>query len=209
MTPGSRTSEGRAPRADARRNIDAILEAAIRSLARDPDVSIADIATAAGVGRITLYGHFKNRAELIEAVLLRALDEADVTLGQVDLSGDPVDALVRLTHSSWELVDRLRGVMFAARHELPAKRIRTAHDRVMGHLAALVEHGQSDGTFRTDLPAPWLVTTAVSLMHAAAEDVDSGRLKRSSAADHVAATLLAAYTAPGSAVPVISQRESS
>jgi TetR/AcrR family transcriptional repressor of mexCD-oprJ operon len=203
MTPGRRTSAARAPRADARRNIDAILEAAITSLARNPDVSIADIASAAGVGRITLYGHFKNRAELIDAVLLRALDEASATLGQVDLSGDPVDALVRLTHSSWELVDRLSGVMFAARHELPAKRIRTAHDRVMGHLAALVDHGQSDGTFRTDLPASWLITTAVSLMHAAAEDVEAGRLKRSAAPGHVAATLLAAYTPPGSAVPDI------
>ena len=201
MTPNPPTA--RAPSADARRNVAAILEAATTCLARDPDVSIADIATAAGVGRITLYGHFKNRVELIDAVLLRAMDEADRTLAQVDLSGDPVDALVRLTHSSWEIVDRLSGVMHAARHELPATRIRSAHDTVMGHLTALIKHGQSDGTFRTDLPVPWLVTTAVSLMHAAAEDVDAGRLKRGAAPRHVAATLLAAYTPPGTGVPVV------
>jgi AcrR family transcriptional regulator len=52
----------RAQRADARRNIAAILEAATDCLARDPEMSIAGIAAAAGVGRITLYGHFKTRA---------------------------------------------------------------------------------------------------------------------------------------------------
>ena len=59
---------GRERRADARRNIAAILDAALLCLARDPDASIADIAQAAGVGRVTLYGHFKSRADLIDAV---------------------------------------------------------------------------------------------------------------------------------------------
>ena len=61
-------------RADARRNVAAILDAATECLARDPEVSIADIATAAGVGRITLYGHFKTRAELIDAVVVRTTE---------------------------------------------------------------------------------------------------------------------------------------
>lgn len=205
MTPAQRAPQVRSQRADARRNVAAILEAAIACLVRDPDVSIADIAAAAGVGRITLYGHFKNRAELIEAALLRTIEEADASLGEVDLSGDPVDALVRLSRSSWEIVDRFRGVMYAARRELPAERIRTAHDQVMGHLVAVIEHGRSQGMFRTDLATEWLVTTAVSLMHAAAEDVDAGRLERSAAAGHVAATVLAAYTPPGRVVPVLSR----
>jgi TetR/AcrR family transcriptional repressor of mexCD-oprJ operon len=204
MTPGPPTSGARAPRADARRNIEAILDAAAECLTRDSEVSIAEIATAAGVGRITLYGHFKSRAELIEAVLMRTIDHADAALADVDLTGDPVEALVRITHSSWEIVDRFRGVMHAARRELPVARIRTAHDRIMGHLEALVEHGRSEGVFRTDLPTSWLVTTAVSVMHAAAEDVESGHLKRSAVAGYVAATLVAAYTPPGTAVPAVS-----
>ena len=56
---GARGTAPRAQRADARRNIAAILDAATDCLARDPEMSIADIAAAAGVGRITLYGHFK------------------------------------------------------------------------------------------------------------------------------------------------------
>ena len=90
MTPAQRAPQVRSQRADARRNVAAILEAAIACLVRDPDVSVADIAAAAGVGRITLYGHFKNRAELIEAALMLAIDQADASLGEVDLGEDPV-----------------------------------------------------------------------------------------------------------------------
>lgn len=203
MNPAQRPPQVRSQRADARRNVAAILEAAIACLVRDPDVSVADIAAAAGVGRVTLYGHFKSRAELIEAALLCAIDQANESLGEVDLGEDPGAALVRLTGTSWEIVDRLRGVLYAARRELSAERIRTAHDQVMGHLVAVIEQGRSQGTFRTDLTTAWLVTTAVSLMHAAAEDVDAGRLERTDAARHVAATVIAAYTPPGRSVPLI------
>src|SRR5216684_4659102 len=87
---------GRERRADARRNIAAILDAALLCLARDPDASIADIAQAAGVGRVTLYGHFKSRADLIDAVLARTLEHADALLDAADLAGDPRVALGQL-----------------------------------------------------------------------------------------------------------------
>ena len=51
----------RPKRSDALRNIEAILEAATTCLARDPDASVNSIAQAAGVGRVTLYGHFESR----------------------------------------------------------------------------------------------------------------------------------------------------
>ena len=55
------TRPARPQRADARRNVAAILDAAVLCLTRNPDASIADIAEAAGVGRVTVYGHFKTR----------------------------------------------------------------------------------------------------------------------------------------------------
>src|ERR1700731_535694 len=58
--PGAARERDR--RADARRNIASILDAAQDCLSRDPTASIADIAQAAGVGRVTLYGHFGTRA---------------------------------------------------------------------------------------------------------------------------------------------------
>ena len=188
-------------RADAKRNVAAILAAAAECLASNPDTSMGEIAAAAGVGRMTLYGHFKTRAELLEAVLTRVMAEAHDAVDSVDVSGDPRDALARLVAASWLVVDRLRHVLEAAQRELPAERIRQAHDQVLDRVQALIERGRDAGAFRADLPLPWLVSLAMNVMHAAAAEVSAGRLTSGQAPSVVAATLLAALTAPGDVVP--------
>jgi TetR/AcrR family transcriptional repressor of mexCD-oprJ operon len=193
---GTRGRAPRAQRADARRNIAAILDAATDCLARDPEMSIADIATAAGVGRITLYGHFKTRAELVDAVMVRTIQHADAILDASDTGGDPADALARLVASSWQIVHQFRNILLAAQRELPAERIRGVHDPILHRVQSLIGRGQDAGTFRTDLPRQWLITTAFSLMHAAAEDAAAGRLTADDAARLITATLLAAFTPP-------------
>jgi AcrR family transcriptional regulator len=192
---------GRERRADARRNVAAILDAALLCLARDPDASVGDIAQAAGVGRVTLYGHFKSRADLIDAVLARTIARADAVLDATDTAGDPRAALARLVASSWQIVDQFRSVLQAAQRELPADRIRTRHDRILRRLQALISRGQRAGVFRTDLPSRWLISTCYSVMHAAAEDCAAGRLDPGQAARIITATLLAAFTPPGEPVP--------
>lgn len=62
---GSRNDERR--RADAEENRRAILEAGARLLAQSGDVSVADVARAAGVSRTTVHRHFATRRELILA----------------------------------------------------------------------------------------------------------------------------------------------
>ena len=192
----ARSTAPRAQRADARRNIAAILDAATDCLARDPETSVADIAAAAGVGRITLYGHFKTRAELVDAVLARTVQRADLILDATDTGGDPRDALARLVASSWQIVHQFRNILLAAQRELPAERIRGVHDPILRRVQSLIGRGQRAGTFRSDLPRQWLITTAFSLMHAAAEDDAAGRVNADDAAGLITATLLSAYAPP-------------
>ena len=186
----------RAQRADARRNIAAILDAATDCLARDPETSVADIAAAAGVGRITLYGHFKTRADLVDAALARTVQRADEILDATDAGGDPQDALARLVGASWLIVHQFRNILLAAQREVPAERIRGVHDPILRRVQSLIGRGQRAGAFRTDLPSEWLVTTAFSLMHAAAEDAAAGRVAAGDAAGLITATLVAAYAPP-------------
>jgi AcrR family transcriptional regulator len=193
----------RAQRSDARRNIEAILDTSTACLQRNPDAGMGEIAAEAGLGRVTLYGHFKTRAELVDAVLTRTVTEADQTLEGLDLTGDPVLALAALTSKSWIVVNRFRGVMSAAQRELPADRIRDSHDRIMARVQALIEHGRQTGAFRSDLPTEWLVATAINLMHAAADEVTSGRLDESEAGLYLVATILSAYTPSGRIVPTL------
>ena len=188
-------------RADAQRNIAAIIEAATECLSRDPAASTSEIAKAAGVGRVTLYGHFPSRAELIDAVFVHAIEGGERTLGQVDLTGDPRDALARLIESSWHLVDQYRALLIAAQDTLPPERVRDLHADPMARVENLLERGRKEGVFRTDLPTSWLVSAMHNVMHGAAGEIHGGRITTDEAAPYITATLLAAFTPPGQPVP--------
>jgi TetR/AcrR family transcriptional regulator, mexCD-oprJ operon repressor len=194
VAPAAKTSPRRA---DAQRNIEAILDAAVTLLSRDPEASVSEIAQAARVGRVTLYGHFPNRTDLVEAALARAIDEGHAALDKVELTGDPREALARLITSSWLLVNRSRALLLAAQAVLPPSRIRELHAGPAERVQRLVERGRREGAFRTDLPTSWLVTVMHSVMHTAADEINAGRLADDKAAAYVAATVLAAFTAPG------------
>jgi len=188
-------------RADSQRNIAAILDAATDCLSRDPAASTSEIAKAAGVGRVTLYGHFPSRAELLDAVFVRAIETGEEALGQVDLSGDPRAALTRLIDSSWHLVDRYRSLLLAAQDTLPPGRVRDLHADPMARVEKLIERGRTDGVFRTDLPTSWLVGVMHNVMHGAADEINAGRLTTDKAAGYITTTILAAFTPPGGRVP--------
>lgn len=183
-------------RADAQRNRAAIVRATVECLGNDSDASVADIAAAAGVGRMTLYGHFKTRADLVEAALLDALDRGDEILSRLDLGGDPRRAFDALIESSWMLVDQSRALLTAAQKELPPARIRELHEKAEAHVRGLLERGQHEGAFRNDLPVSWLLATTHVVMHGAADEIAAGRLTPEEAPRYIRATLQAAF-APG------------
>jgi AcrR family transcriptional regulator len=178
-------------RADARRNVELILDAGQRCLARNPDASVGDIAAEAGLGRVTIYGHFKSRPVLVEAIARRALSRANEALERVDLGGDPRDALGRLVDATWEVTRTSGGLVVAADRALPASLVTEAHT---GPLTRRVEDlftaGQVAGAFRDDLPLSWLITTLHALLHNAVHEVESGRLEGERAPELVRQTML-------------------
>jgi TetR/AcrR family transcriptional regulator, mexCD-oprJ operon repressor len=178
-------------RADARRNAEKILEAAVACLSRDPDASVGEIAQAAGVGRVTLYGHFGSREALIEAALTRLLDEGDQVLDALDLSGDPREALRALIDSGWLLTAQAGAVLDAARGTLPPGRIQDLHAKPAQRVEDIIRRGQSEGVFRADLPASWLTSALHHIMKGAAVDVSSGRLDSTDAPRFISETVLA------------------
>jgi AcrR family transcriptional regulator len=195
MSPPARPSGGRARRADAERSIARIVAAARRELGANPGASLDDVAKAAGVGRMTLYGHF-SRAELVEAALTQALEAGEVVLADVDLEGDPRDAMERLLLASWNLVAESVGLLAAADGVLPAERLRELHVRPAGRVEALIRRGQDDGAFRTDLPQTWLTSAVHMLIHGAAGEIRSGRLTADQAPGVVTASILGLLAPP-------------
>lgn len=186
---------GRLRRADAVRNRDVILDAALASLLENPQASMAEIAQAAGVGRVTLYGHFASREELIDALFERTIDRAEAQLAMLDLAGDPEQALELLVRSSWRIVDAFQRLLGAAEQALSSDRIRDHHQQPMQRVTGLIARGQAEGRFRTDLPAAWLTACFHAILHAAAAEVRTGRLAEEDAATVIPATISAMLVA--------------
>ena len=187
----------RARRADAERNIAAIIEAAIATFGREPDASMADVAAAAGVGRVTLYAHFPNRQALIESTLDHVLTQGRAALEAADIDDGPApDALARAIESAWSVLDRHMSLFAVAKDDVSVQ-LRQRHEPFLARIEALIERGRGEGTFRSDLPASWLVTTYYTLVHGAGREVVEGRLDPADAPRLLTATLLAAFAPPG------------
>ncbi|MCX4976288.1 TetR/AcrR family transcriptional regulator [Streptomyces sp. NBC_00620] len=148
-----------------------------------------------------MYAHFASRAEVVDAAMSRAIDRGNEVLGAVGLTGDPLLALARYVEAGWHLVDQARALLVAAQRELSAGRIRELHAGPAARVEAPVARGRAEGAFRTDLPIAWMINVLHAVMHSAADEIRAGRLTSERAADHITATVLAAFTPPGKPVP--------
>jgi len=138
-------------RVDARRNVRSILEAAARVLAEDPAASVRQIAEEAEVSRPTVYRHFSNREELIDAIRLEAMAQAQETLDAVVASSEPAaNALERLILDFAGIVARypLLATMIGNQHPPKAEK---RPERLIKAFDSLIARGRRDGTLRPGL----------------------------------------------------------
>lgn len=164
-------------RAIADRNVAAILDAAEELIRGHAPVTIAAVATAAGVSRVTVYAHFATTEALLEAVIERAVGHASAALAAARTAEGPAtEALERLLAVGWRELGRHAAMAEAASALLSADAMARSHRAAHHEVAELVERGRKDGSFRTDVPTGWLVTCCFALIHACAEEVRAGRV---------------------------------
>lgn len=109
------------PRADAQRNLDALLNAAKEEFAaHGVDVPVRSIAARAGVGTATLYRHFPLRSDLIAAVFRREIDDVTALASRLAASHAPVEALQLWAQRYTEFVATKHGMGSALRSGDPA-----------------------------------------------------------------------------------------
>ena len=160
----------------AERNVNAILDAA-EDLVQQGQANISAVAVQAGVSRVTVYAHFPTWEALLEAAVERAVRRTMAALQSVHPDdGPPVEALDRMIAAAWQHLARYEAMAAAVAELLSPEAVTRTHQAAHHTVGALAERGRADGSFRTDLPAGWLVTASIALVHACSDGVRAGRI---------------------------------
>lgn len=152
-----------------------ILDVALEVLGQKPDAGMGDIASAAGVVRRTVYGHFPTRADLVRTLAQRAVNEVVAVLTEVNASDGAVEAVwVDFIARLWPLARRYR-VLLALRRGEYGEEIHALLGPVDKILADLVQRGQDTEVFGRHLPADILSQVAYAAVFAVADSHRSHR----------------------------------
>ncbi len=164
--PERRGPAGRPVRADARRNIDAVLGAA-RTVFRASgvDAPVREVADAAGVGVGTVYRHFPHRADLIAAVFRHEVDACADAAAALAAEHDPADALRRWVGRYVDFLRAKRGLAAALHSGEPAYAALPAYfeGRLRPAVAGLLDAAAAAGAIRGGVDPNDLLWAVASL----------------------------------------------
>ncbi len=144
----------RPKRADAQRNLDALLEAAKAVfMASGVDAPVREIATKAGVGLGTVYRHFPQRYDLVAAVLRREVDAVAAAARKASEDLEPLEALTSWLRRFTRFVATKRGLATALHSGDPAFASMPAYfeEHVGPALKSLLGEAAAAGAIRRDV----------------------------------------------------------
>jgi len=161
--------EERSVRADARRNLDALLCAAMEVFATSGvDAPVREIAEKAGVGVGTVYRHFPQRSDLIKALVRQEVDSCAEAAPALAAAHAPGEALSLWMQRFADLVMAKRGLAAALHSGDPA--YESLPDYFLGKLGpalqGLLDTAAAAGAARTDVKAKELLLAAARLASA-------------------------------------------
>ena len=154
---------------------DRILDVALDVLGDNPDAGMGEIASAAGVVRRTVYGHFPSRLDLVRTLTERAVTEMTAVLTEVNAADAEADASwVEFVARVWPVAHRYR-VLLALRRGEYREAIHSLLGPVDELLADLVKRGQDSDVFAQHLRAGMLSQLAYGAVFAIADsDLSTG-----------------------------------
>jgi AcrR family transcriptional regulator len=145
--------DGHLPRADGRRNREALLSQAAELIAEQgPAVPLDEIARAAGVGNATLYRHFPDRKALLHAIAGQVIGlTAEAAERALTEETDSYQALARYLREAVRV--RIAWVMpaMAAALDRDDAELAALRARSVAAIARLIANAQQDGVIRSDV----------------------------------------------------------
>ncbi|MFZ0216540.1 MAG: TetR family transcriptional regulator [Candidatus Dormiibacterota bacterium] len=170
----------RSIRADAQRNREQLLQAALHAFsgAGAADVSLEAIAKAAGVGIGTLYRHFPSRDALVEAVYRTELARLCDASGELLATEAPAAALrewmgrfVAFQATKHGMADALHAVIASGGNPFEETRA-----RLLEAVGTLAQAGVASGALRDDVEPVDILTALLGLSLASVGPAQSDRL---------------------------------
>jgi AcrR family transcriptional regulator len=178
-------------RADARRNHDAVIAAALRLLTENPESTMREIADASGLTRTTVYRHFPSREELLRAIFRLVEQEAAEATRAATAGAPPLERVAAaVARTSVALGERYR---FLAGHDSLVDRTAqpAGDDPLLGWLTIARERGE----VRDDVPATWQLRIVTGIAISAIETMIDGQATAAEAERLLAVTVVAALEA--------------
>jgi AcrR family transcriptional regulator len=174
-------TDARPLRADAQRNRERLLDAAVRAFSHEgADVTLDAIAKDAGVGIGTLYRHFPTREALVEAAYRNELARLCDAVPDL-LRTWPADQAMRMWMDRFvdymttkrDMGDALRAVIASGGN--PYSESRT---RLLTAITTLLEAGAAAGTVRPDIQPGDLLVSISGVSLAAADPAQRDQASR-------------------------------
>lgn len=174
------TEPAPALRADARRNMDALLQAAMAVFGEiGVDAPMRTIAARAGVGVGTLYRHFPQRSDLIKAIILRDVNAQVDAASTLAEQHEPGEALMLWMGRLAEFVATKRDLGPALHSGDPAYQSLPdfVHGQLTPALRRLLDAAANRGEIPDDVDAGELLNAGLRLA-TPASDGDTKQAKR-------------------------------
>ena len=165
-----REGPDRPMRADAQRNMDALLEAAMTVFATSGvDAPVREIAAKAGVGMGTLYRHFPQRSDLVVAVFRHEVDACADAVEVFAAEHGPYEALTLWLQRYADFIATKHGLATALHSGDPAFATLPTYftERLRPALGALLDAAARAGEVRTDVEPDDLLSAVSSLCRSA------------------------------------------
>jgi AcrR family transcriptional regulator len=168
-------------RADAQRNREQLLEAAVRAFAHDgPDVTLDAIAKDAGVGIGTLYRHFPTREALVDAAYRNELARLCDSVADLLESEAPdvamrawMDLFVEYMTTKRGMADALRALIASGGNPFAESRT-----RMLDAISTLIRAGATVGAVRSDIDPTDVLASLSGVSLAAGEPAQRDQARR-------------------------------
>lgn len=133
-----------------------LLEKVRNVLVDNPSASLQEIARHSDIGRATLYRHFANREDLVEALALMTFEDSDMVFEKIIEQSSSSTYVLQETIRTYILMGDRYYFVGLSNAFMVTQKVRDRYNAQVQGLYQLIEQVKTEGAIREDLPTAWV-----------------------------------------------------